>query len=192
MKTQDLNDEHQIIWFDDFEGSHPARFLSNFYVGDPLVGYGVVYPTGEHMFAAHKATTTDEHRLLAAVSTPGAAKRLGRKIRLREDWEFIKYDVMRYVLRVKFAVGRPEAQMLLETGDALLVEGTYWSDRVWGVDLNRGDVEAPQTLPGRNWLGTLLMARRAELRAFEHTGWQPNVSELIAFVTLPDMLHSTH
>jgi predicted NAD-dependent protein-ADP-ribosyltransferase YbiA (DUF1768 family) len=61
------------------------------------------------------------------------------------------------VLARKFHPAREEAQMLLDTGDAQLVEGTYWHDQVWGVDITTGI--------GRNWLGTLLMARRAELRA---------------------------
>lgn len=44
------------------------------------------------------------------------------------------------------------------TGHGLLIEGTYWDDRIWGVDMLHPD------RPGETWLGVLLMARRADLR----------------------------
>jgi ribA/ribD-fused uncharacterized protein len=132
-------------------------------------------PTGEHVFAAFKASTIEEfieilhaaHRKTGEPD-PGMCKGLGRKVRLRRDWEEVKYDVMALVLRSKFDLTRPEGQMLLDTGDALLIEGTEWGDRVWGVSLPYEGPLTPlsaQLSPGRNWLGTLLMARRAELRA---------------------------
>lgn len=160
--TTPLNEHPKwlINWFDDFGSpDNRYRFLSNFYIGEPITYAGDDYMTGEHLFQAMKAITDrDEQRIINAKS-PGEAKRLGRTIMLRPDWEEVKYDVMAIVVRHKFARDRREAAMLLDTGDALLMEGTFWGDTVWGVDLNLPD------WPGRNWLGTLLMARRAELRA---------------------------
>jgi ribA/ribD-fused uncharacterized protein len=154
-----------ITWFDDFHGPNPHRFLSNFYEGEPLHDGFRAYLTGEHMFAAYKTLDRQQHEMIAAAADAQEAKHLGRTVDLRPDWEVVKYDVMRFVLALKFALGREEATWLLETGDMLLVEGTYWGDTVWGVDLNK-DRHSPEHLrPGRNWLGSLLMARRAELRA---------------------------
>lgn len=169
---------HLIDWFDDLgTGNETYRFLSNFYEGEPfeIEGLsGVKFATGEHAFQAFKATTAEDFAKVAFAtagpvnygkgrtvqeSSPGASKAYGRTIDLRPDWSDVRMDVMAAVLRAKFAPGREEAERLLATGDAYLVEGTWWGDTVWGVDL------WDEKRPGRNWLGTLLMARRAELRA---------------------------
>jgi ribA/ribD-fused uncharacterized protein len=181
-----MGDPVVISNFDDFEGANEYRFLSNFYVGAPLRYRARTYASGEHMFQAFKARTPEDHDMINAGATPGEAKANGRHyLRLRPDWEWVKFDVMRVVLRTKFAPGREEYALLAATGDALLVEGTAWGDRVWGVDLKAGrkhwedtDARHPggtprnwepgepwQSSPGRNWLGVLLMARRAEIAA---------------------------
>ena len=154
----------RVDWFDDFEGENRYRFLSNFYVGEPIEFTGVKFATGEHMFAALKAQNRLDFDRIAVARNPASAKAIGRKIGLRSDWEAVKYDVMRVVLATKFAHGRIEALLLASTGGKMLVEGTDWNDRVWGVNRTNG--------LGRNWLGILLMARRAELVA-EGSGCEP-------------------
>lgn len=171
-----MNTPNQITYFDAFEGPNPYDFLSNFYVGRPILHREIYYATGEHMFQAFKATTLDEHMEIVAALGPGAAKSLGRSIDLRPDWELVKYDVMRLVLARKFDLTRPEAKMLLKTGDALLVEGTDWNDKVWGVARTK---KTPHR--GRNWLGTLLMARRAELRAIQSGAKVPPLDAISRF-----------
>lgn len=176
-------DPQVIAWFDDFSGPNEWSFLSNFYVGEPLVSLPYEYQTGEHMFQAYKATTGTQHREIARAIDPGEAKRLGKSGALRQDWEVVKYDVMRLVLATKFRMERAEGALLLATGDALLVEGTHWGDRVWGVDLRIGRQSqvADHRAPGRNWLGVLLMARRAELRAEVTFGVQTSYDDTVAF-----------
>lgn len=156
------------------------EFLSNFYVGAaPLAFHRRTYASGEHMFQAFKARGKADHERIAGMGTPGEARAEGKHLlRMRGDWEKVKYDVMRLVLATKFRHGREECALLLSTGDALLVEGSSWGDTVWGVDLKEGRAvyerrhalqldwdpgEGWEDAPGRNWLGTLLMARRAEL-----------------------------
>lgn len=153
-----------ISWFDDFGGHNPYAYLSNFYMGEPIVWRGASYPTGEHLFAALKTTNLADHEKIRKATGPAAAKSTGRTIDLRPDWEQVKYDAMVLVLALKFTLERAEGQWLLDTGDALLVEGTHWGDTVWGVDLSDW-ADPPWRRFGRNWLGRLLMARRAELRA---------------------------
>jgi len=173
----DLNAPGRIMWFDDLGTGNPEyRFLSNFYEGVPIeMPDGQVFATGEHAFAAYKAAHPAAFAAIQGATSPGEAKSMGRKCTLRPDWEAVKYDVMAAVIRSKFGAGREEATLLLRTGDALLVEGTYWGDRVWGVDLKSyADREVAHLAPGRNWLGTLLMARRAELRALTVHGYCPD------------------
>lgn len=167
--THAFNSDNVIAWFDDFDDTaeqrNQYRFLSNFYQGEPLNDGYWSYLTGEHMFAAYKTKNGAQFHEIRNAYDPNEAKALGRACDLRPDWETRKYDVMRWVLATKFTLVREEGAMLLDTGDALLVEGTWWADRVWGVDLGTNKFAAPQHRPGRNWLGALLMARRAELRA---------------------------
>ena len=160
MTKRNENPDQLIDWFDDFDGPNKFRFLSNFYVGEPIDmndGHGAVYRTGEHAFAAYKAAALNAWQAIVDAKSPGKAKMLGRRIPLRSDWEEVKYDVMRAVLAAKFSPERAESELLLATGDAMLIEGTDWNDKVWGVTNGKGN--------GRNWLGTLLMAQRAMLRS---------------------------
>lgn len=176
-----MGDPSVISYFDDFEGRNEYHFLSNFYAGQPLLWKNYAFLTGEHMFQALKATNKADVMKIVACPTPGEAKATGKRtLRLRPDWEWKKYDAMRLVLATKFRMSRAEGALLLSTGDALLVEGTMWGDKVWGVDLKAGRAESSDeardgepwepgepwvSSPGRNWLGVLLMARRAELTA---------------------------
>jgi ribA/ribD-fused uncharacterized protein len=171
------NPEELIDWFDDFEGPNPYSFLSNFYdprsqgdwktvqryvISVPQLGGDadslMVAWTTEHLFAAAKSDDIQTQNRILQARTPAIAKYLGRECELRPDWEAIKVGVMTECLAEKFRPNNHEGYRLLATGTADLVEGTYWNDRIWGVDLT--DPERP----GMNLLGALLMARRAQLR----------------------------
>lgn len=167
-----------VGYFDAFGEPNEFDFLSNFYEGEPLLVHAdsqdpkvgwrdYSFATGEHMFAALKARHWKDFDEIRLAKTPGKAKSIGRRIELREDWEQNKYDAMMWTLRTKFTIDRYEGMALLATGDQLLIEGTHWNDTVWGVALGKNGHDDALRSPGRNWLGTLLMARRAELRA-EH------------------------
>jgi ribA/ribD-fused uncharacterized protein len=130
-----------------FSGSN--RFLSNFWVESD--GY-----TNEHRFQAEKAASIEEKAWVLSASTPGEAKRRGRQITLRSDWDEVRIDVMYDLLLWKFSA--PELlEKLLDTGDAELVEANTWNDTFWGVD--------QETSEGENWLGITLMRVRDKLRA---------------------------
>lgn len=135
---------------DNFQGVY--RFLSNFY-RCPVAFEGALYPTSEHAFQAAKTLDPVLRAAVRDTPNPGASKRLGRVLPLREDWEDIKVDVMRIVLFDKFSRNPSLGASLLATGDLELVEANTWGDRFWGVCDG-----------GENWLGRLLMEVRAELR----------------------------
>lgn len=137
------------------DGSHMP--LSNFYPS-PIDFNGAIFPTVEHYFQAMKTDDLSQREAVRACATPGDAKRAGRQVTLKPGWDERRIAVMRYGLELKFG---PQHQVLadwlLSTGDTLLVEGNTWGDTFWGRV--RG--------VGSNWLGHLLMARRAELRSGE-------------------------
>ena len=140
--------EHAIIRF---SGYH--RWLSNFWCV-PVQLDGIWYTTVEHAYQAAKTLDVNLRAKIAVCVRPGEAKRLGRRVPLRPDWEEIKLEVMEKLLRQKFAASTTLARQLTATGDAELIEGNPWGDRFWGVC----DGE------GKNHLGRLLMAVRKDLQ----------------------------
>jgi ribA/ribD-fused uncharacterized protein len=139
-----------------FEGKY--AFLSNFY-NSPFTYDGIEYPTVEHFFQAAKTTDIAKRREIAAAPTPGLAKRMGRHVALRSDWEEVKNAVMALGLQFKFT-DATLAEKLLATGDEDLIEGNWWHDNYWGACTCEKCIN---TL-SRNKLGTLLMELRADLR----------------------------
>lgn len=132
-----------------FQG--PYRFLSNFY--PCTIEYnGLIYPSTEHAYQAAKTNDLDLQRMIAGLTNPGMAKKMGKRVPIRPDWESIKLQVMYDLCKIKFSI--PELrEKLLATGGAELVEGNTWGDRFFGVC----DGE------GLNHLGKILMRIRTEL-----------------------------
>lgn len=134
------------------------RFLSNF-AEAPITWDGETWRTTEHAFQAAKAESFLDRAAIRAAGSPGAAKKLGKTVKLRPDWEQVKVGIMLDLLRLKFAPGTEMATKLLATGARPLVEGNDWGDRFWGVCEGRGE----------NKLGQLLMQVRHELSTSEAT-----------------------
>lgn len=135
---------------DNFDGKY--AFLSNFFPA-PIHDAGITYPTVEHYFQAMKSLNIDERRKMAAAPSPGQAKRLGREVKLRPDWNEIKNMFMYMALWEKFSDPYLR-ELLLNTGDEELVEGNWWGDTYWGVCNGIGE----------NHLGKLLMTVRKNIR----------------------------
>lgn len=134
---------------DSFSGEH--AILSNFHSAIVELD-GIYFPSVEHAYQAAKTLDTDVRRKIAKMSA-GQAKRAGRSVKLRPNWEEIKVNVMWDLLVQKFQFNNGFGFWLLGTGDAELIEGNHWGDTYWGVC--RGE--------GQNMLGILLMARRDEI-----------------------------
>lgn len=128
-------------------------FLSNFYECE--IKYGSLrFKNLEACFQALKSKDWNVRKMFENLDGK-SAKALGRRIKLREDWLDIRENVMEYLVRVKFS-NEYLKNKLLSTGEAVLIEGNYWNDRFWGVDLKSG--------VGENKLGKILMKVRKELK----------------------------
>lgn len=130
-------------------------FLSNF-SESPITIQGIVFPTVEHYFQAMKASSYEEFLLVSNAKTPGEAKKLGRKIHIRSDWDKIKDQIMEYAVFKKFE-NDPLKSKLLGTLNTELIEGNYWGDEYWGVSV--------KTNNGLNKLGKILMKVRTHLQS---------------------------
>jgi ribA/ribD-fused uncharacterized protein len=131
-----------------FEGEY--KFLSNFYL-DQIEYDGLVYPALENAFQAQKTTDLVEREKFTHY-TPAKAKQKGRQLDLRDDWEFLKDDLMQEQLKIKFK-NEPLRTKLMKTVPAHLVEGNWWGDEYWGRCNGKG----------KNKLGVLLMDVRTTL-----------------------------
>lgn len=132
-----------------FRGAN--RFLSNFYETS-VEWEGLIYPSSEAAFQAAK-TLDQEDRKRFQTMAPTIAKREGYKVKLRENWEDIKIDVMYQIVLAKFSQNEFLKQKLIATGREWLEEGNTWGDRTWGT------VDGI----GNNYLGKVLMAVRSVL-----------------------------
>jgi ribA/ribD-fused uncharacterized protein len=142
-----------VIYFHSTQGEYGC--FSNF-SRHPIRLKGKLWPTSEHYFQAQKFAGTAHEGAVLRVASPTVAARIGRdrKRPLRTDWESVKDAVMRETVRAKFTQHADLRDLLLATGDAVIVEHTE-RDAYWG---DGGDGS------GRNRLGEILMAVREELR----------------------------
>lgn len=143
---------------DSFDGIN--EFLSNFYIlNKSQLLYDVEYPSiyynsVEAAFQAAKSKNYMDRLLISKLDSPGKAKRQGRALQLREDWESVKDGYMKDYLLQKFSY-KDLKEKLLNTGDAKLIEGNNWGDTYWGVCNGIGE----------NRLGILLMEVRAMIKS---------------------------
>lgn len=134
-----------------------TKFLSNFY--PVTVSFeGERYAAVEDAFQAAKTLDPKERMLIQLCQTPADARKCGRKVTLRPDWNAVKVSIMLELLRQKFS-NPTLRELLLATGDAELVEGNQHHDNFWGNCTCRRCAE----IEGKNQLGELLMQVRSEL-----------------------------
>jgi N-glycosidase YbiA len=120
---------------------------------------GLYWSTSEHYFQAQKFVTTDGDysSKIRLVKTPKQAAEMGRdrSYPLRSDWEQVKDDIMLKAVLKKFQTHQDIREILLSTGDDLLVENSP-IDYYWGCGKDGS---------GKNKLGLILMAVRTMLNS---------------------------
>ncbi|NDJ52892.1 MAG: NADAR family protein [Chloroflexi bacterium] len=117
---------------------------------------GLYYRTSEHYFQSMKFLgSPDDMEAVRQARTPKQAASIGRDRSrpLRPDWEEVKDDVMRRAVLAKFETHADIREILLATGDALIVENAP-KDRYWGSGADG---------TGKNMLGIILMETRTIL-----------------------------
>lgn len=153
-----------IKTIDNFRGDN--YFLSNFYPSEikyEILGKEYTFPTAEHLFQGLKILSTNytvqEKKIwledLVSNPNPSSSKRQGRQVNIDVDhWNSRCEDYMRLIQELKYSQNPELSEKLVNTGDALLIEGNTWGDRKWG-QVN-GD--------GENLLGKILMSLRKTLK----------------------------
>lgn len=149
--------------------------LSNHFQVDLEID-GKTYSTTENYFQSMKFLGSEKDmEELRLAATPKEASKFGRDRSrpMRKDWDAVMEDgsitkeaVMKKALQEKFTKHSGAREVLLATGDLVLVEHTdrdnYWGDGgqtepAWAAD-------AESSNGGKNKLGLMLMELRASLR----------------------------
>jgi ribA/ribD-fused uncharacterized protein len=117
---------------------------------------GRLYPSVEHAYIAQKSNDEAwKHFCTSTKYSAGNLKKVSKEIDLRDDWEDVKVFIMYDLLKLKFTQ-EPFRTKLLETEDMEIIEGNWWGDTFWGVDVNTDE--------GENVLGRLIMKIRSEIK----------------------------
>ena len=187
VEKLNVNPKEEINFFDDEE----YRFLSNMYPCKVIVD-GIEYQTSEAAFHAGKFKEKKYKMMFTNLKTKpdgnwkelgNKAKQLGQRNGITKQYN-LSFDsnawdngegqrAMLKAVRAKFK-NTELASKLLKTGDAILIEGTFWNDRIWGVSLKRikdkdGNIIGYKG-SGKNELGVILMKVREELKNNSYKG----------------------
>ena len=142
-----------------FKGEHV--FLSNFFTSEFKYN-GLTYFSVENAYQSHKTDPPSER--IRVAGTASVAKKLGKEVQLRPDWEKIKDTLMMELVLAKFSQNQDLRIRLLKTKDAYLEEGNWWHDNYWG----NCDCDDCARIQGKNMLGKILMEARTILKSPPH------------------------
>lgn len=127
----------RVVVFDfDFQTAEHAYHWRKFTVNDPLIAAQIFYAR-----SAHDAFKIAEKH----------------KAEQAKNWNAVRLDVMREILRAKAGQHEYVGRKLLSTGNRELIENS-WRDSFWGWGEDRN---------GKNMLGKLWMEVRSELKHLE-------------------------
>jgi len=119
---------------------------------------GLLFQSVEAAFQAAKCADRSQSILFQYYSA-AEAKRMGKRVKLRPDWEQVKVPIMFELINQKFSQDLDLKTALLATGDTLLVEENTWHDNFYGDCV----CSRCKTIHGENMLGRLLMETRMQL-----------------------------
>ena len=111
----------------------------------------LLWTTSEAVYQALKGVDADIQVRVARATTPREAKRIGRSLRMRSDWDKVKVEAMRLALVAKFKCERSGLRASLAMSRAAHIVEESNHDAWWGAKPVGAD-----TLEGENVLGTLL------------------------------------
>lgn len=130
-------------------------FLSNMYPCKIKLGK-YTFSCAEAAFQAAKCPA----RVSEFIGIDGyAAKKLGRKVELRSDWNEVKLNFMERIVRAKFNQHPELKEKLINLDCPTIVEDNNWGDTFWGVCNGKGE----------NHLGKILTKLKEEGKQNEIT-----------------------
>lgn len=150
----DIPKDHVIKFYDrDYDRDKDYFEFTNFHESGVIILDGQWWHTPEHYYQAQKTIDQKMQAQIREAANAHTAKELGRRVTLRPDWEKIKFGIMLKVLWAKFTSYDYLRDMLLNTGNKILMEDSL--DPIWGIGHDGH---------GENMFGKILMFVRHALR----------------------------
>lgn len=112
----------------------------------------ISYKTPEHHYQAMKSKDQFVRLNISLAKNGIEAKKIGRRIMVRDNWDNLKVDVMTYIQRYRFNSSKYWACKLLEDGSNTIVEFNNWHDNFWGDCI----CDKCTHVDGKNNLGIIL------------------------------------
>ena len=138
-------------------------YLSNMY--KTVIKYdGEDYPSSEHLYSAEFVRHHERVDLLGEIITAEdgfAAKKLIKNIKIKHNWDSIKYKVMRKIIALKFDQNDQIRDKLLAT-KGFLYEATKDLDFGCGLTLGQAKDINQKGIRGKNMLGIIICEYREE------------------------------
>lgn len=146
-----LDTEKQILFYE-----QEFYVFSNF-SSFKLEWNGVLWMTSEHAYHSEKFEDSELLEQLQDTRSAHDSMRLAyaNRDKYRKDWDNVKLEIMKKILKAKVQQHPYVKKKLLESGDKELVENS-WRDLYWGWGPNKD---------GENHLGKLWMEVRDEVRS---------------------------
>lgn len=156
-----------------YQSGKPYYEFTNFYPAQVTID-GKVWPTTEHYFQAQKfAGYPHIQEMVRKLRTPREAFNMTRdaqynqyKVNQKQWDDSLRFEAMTNAVRAKFNQHANLKNILIGTGDAILVEDAGAHDAIWGAGAD---------YRGQNHLGRILMHIRDELtgKISHGTSYQP-------------------
>lgn len=145
---------------DSFSGQY--RWLSNFWPVK-ILHQKILFPSVEHAYQAAKTENQFSQFEISNLASAGQAKKYWKEHPLIDPtplWETAQLQCMESFIHQKFWFNNEImlVRLLIETGDAEIIEGNTWGDTFWGQEKKRGKFWI-----GKNHLGNILMKQRKKL-----------------------------
>ncbi|MAG26482.1 Swarming motility protein ybiA [Candidatus Pacearchaeota archaeon] len=148
-----MSDKEKPVLFYGFKSGQKYGCFSNFYPASFTLDEKL-WPTTEHYFMAQKTLNPEKVEKIRRADGPREARRLGRIVELRPNWDNIKYNIMVKALHAKFTQNEHICEILLSTGDRSIHENC--KDPWWGG--------GPNFPGGRDLLGKALIEVRTLIK----------------------------
>lgn len=153
MKTNWIEHKHEQM-------PYKGRFVHNWFsnmtlLSNTITFAGLEFNSVENAYQAAKCADKSDVSKFVDI-TPQASKRLGKAVKLRKDWDEVKIKIMAELIKQKFEKNADQFELLMSTGNSVIVEFNNWNDTFWGASVQTGD--------GQNNLGIILMNLRDAFR----------------------------
>ncbi len=154
-----------FFWRDDEKNGE----FSNWYIRKFVIDDFQYFCVEQYMMAQKAKLFHDAERYTAVLraNTPAGCKALGKQVKpfVAEEWDAVKFDIVKRANRAKYMQNPDLMRILLSTEDSILAEASP-KDAVWGIGLTAAAAEKtdPSDWPGENLFGKVLMELRDEFR----------------------------